>query len=712
MTNRRMLQAGVVAYAGALWLAAACYAELPAKQSEAQLIKALQTAAPAEKAIACKQLAIYGTAQCVPELAKLLGDPQLSSWSRTALEAIPEKAADQALVDALRTVKGRQLIGVINSLGVRRSAGAAAPLGGLIDDAEPKVAAAAAVALGRIGGPEATQQLRSALKSATDKDLKTAAAEGCILCAERLAAEGKGREAAEIFDEVRQSEASPQKTREATRGAILARGAEGVPLLVELLKSPDKHAFTMGLKTARELPGEAVIEALAKEVSGAPPERAALVLLAIAERPDAKLTESILHAAEQGDKAVRLAAISVIGRLGGAESAPTLLEAAVDGDEEISQAAIAATAGLQGDKVDHELVSRLSKAKGRQLAVLLRLVGERRIDAAAELKAALQSPDEAVREAALAALGETAGIDDLPVLIAQVVEASSDAGRDKAAQAVTAAAVRMPDRDACASKLASALVQAPPAAQVKLVETLGAVGGGKALETIAATVKGPTADLQDTGSRVLGEWMTADAAPVLLELAQDPACAKYQVRLLRGYLRIARQFVLPVDGRAEMCRQALAAARRPAEQQLVLEILERYPAEETLAVAAEATHVAGLEEAAHRAAIAILAQLASEGADVAALLANAHIQPVKVEIVKAEYGARETFKDVTDVLARHVGPVPMIALSGGYNKNFGGDPAPNTPKELRVQYRINGQDGQASFAENAPIILPMPRGGQ
>ena len=37
---------------------------------------------PAKKAIACKQLAIHGTKQAVPELAKLLHDEQLASWAR------------------------------------------------------------------------------------------------------------------------------------------------------------------------------------------------------------------------------------------------------------------------------------------------------------------------------------------------------------------------------------------------------------------------------------------------------------------------------------------------------------------------------------------------------------------------------------------------------------------------------------------------------
>ena len=118
------------------------------------------------------------------------------------------------------------------------------------------------------------------------------------------------------------------------------------------------------------------------------------------------------------------------------------------------------------------------------------------------------------------------------------------------------------------------------------------MGGPKALETIAAAVKGSDEQLQDTGSRVLGEWMSVDAAPVLLDLAKTASSDKYQVRALRGYIRLARQFAMPDQQRAEMCQKALDAASRAEEQKLVLAVLERYPSVDTLRVAVKAAAAA------------------------------------------------------------------------------------------------------------------------
>ena len=83
---------------------------------------------------------------------------------------------------------------------------------------------------------------------------------------------------------------------------------------------------------------------------------------------------------------------------------------------------------------------------------------------------------------------------------------------------------------------------------------------------------------------------------------------------------------------------------------------------------------------------------------------------MKIEIIKAEYGTGTKWKDVSAILCRHVRDFPLIALpSSSYDSAFGGDPVPGVVKQLKVQYRMNGKEGEASFQENATIMLPMPK---
>jgi hypothetical protein len=283
------------------------------------------------------------------------------------------------------------------------------------------------------------------------------------------------------------------------------------------------------------------------------------------------------------------------------------LEAAVESDAELAAAAKEALAGLPGGAIDKEIVARLGRAEGKTYPVLIEIVGQRRIDAVSELLKAVKHSDRTVRAAALTALGNTVPDKYLSVLIEEVVRPSHSDTAPLAQQALKTAAVRMPDREACAAQLASALDRAPPATKSELLEILAAVGGTKALQTIAGAAKSSDATLQDVGTRLLGEWMTIDGAPVLLDLAKTSE--RYQVRALRGYIRMARQFVMPETERAKMCRAAWDAARRTEERKLVLEILQRYPHIEMLKLAVQAMQAPDVKDDAKAAAVAIAGRL-------------------------------------------------------------------------------------------------------
>jgi HEAT repeat protein len=717
MLRTRSFVLSVVFVAAVMTLTAARPARVVAadnaagEMSQPKLIAVLQAdAAPQEKAIACKRLAICGTKDAVPSLATLLPDEKLASWARIALEAIPDPAADEALRGAVGKLRGRLLVGVINSLGVRRDVKAVDTLIERLKDADAEVASAAAAALGHIGGGAACQALEQSLASAPAA-ARSAVAEGCILCAERCLSEGKRDEAVKLYDLVRKAGVPKQRVVEATRGAILARQSAGVPLLVEQLQSADKALLAVGLRVARELPGREATEALVAELGRAAPDRQVLLILALGDRGDAAALPAVLQAARSGQGEVRSVAIRALRRLGNAACVPLLLEAALEADEGISQTAIDVLADLAGKQVDDALAGQLSKAEGKRRQVLMQLAGERNIAGAvpALLKAA-EDPDDQIRAAALRGLGFTIEFGDLPVLIARVARPAEKAEEAKAAEeALRAACERMPDREACAGKLAAAMSQAPVAAKCKFLEILTVLGGTKALQAVGAAAQDADPQIQDAASRLLGEWMSVDAGPVLLDLTKRATDVKYESRLLRGYIRLARQFVMPEEQRLQMCRAALAAAKRDEEKKLVIEVLERYPSVETLRLAVEAAKAPSLKNDAARAALVIVEKIGGRSGDVQKLLAQLGHEPVKVEILKAEYGADGKYRDVTEALRQRVRNLPLILLANpSYNASFGGDPVPGVVKQLKVRYRINGKEGQASFPENATIMLPIP----
>ncbi len=677
---------------------------------EQELIALLRSEAPAsDKAIACKHLAIHGSSAAVPELAKLLPDEQFSSWARIALEAIPGPEADAALRTASESLEGRLLVGMLNSIGVRRDAGSVEVLAKRLQDKDTEVVTASAVALGRIGNAPATELLAKALASAP-AEARSGVAEGCVLCAEHLMANGKSAESAALYDQVRKAEVPMQRIVEATRGAILARNLDGLPLLLEQLKSPEKALLNVALMTAREFPGAEVDKALATELATATPERAALIIQAMADRPETVVLAAVLQSAEKGPSVVRLSAIGALERVGNASCLISLMQVAIEPDADLAQAAKTTLANLPGENVNSQIVALIPDAKGATYPLLLQLVGNRRIDAVPLLQKAMAHADPAVRSAALISLGETVALKNLSALVSQVVAPQHPEDAPVAEKALKAASIRMPDREACATELTTAIEQSKSiATKGVLLDILGAMGGPKALETLGAAASSNDTQLQDISSRLLGEWMTEDAAPVLLDLAKAPG-NQYQIRALRGYIRIARQFVLPEAQRAEMCQKAFDASRQPAEKKLVLDVLKRYPSVETLKQAVSAIQVPAVKDDATQAVLTIAQKIKGSGEEVKALLAQAGLEKVKLEIVKAEYGSGATQKDVTEVLQKQVGDLPLLALaSESYNTSFGGDPLPGSIKLLKVQYRINGKAGEISFAEDALLVFPMPK---
>jgi len=682
-----------------------------AKAREQGLIAILQAAdsRKADKAITCKKLAVFGSKEAVPALAPLLEDEELISWARIALEAIPGPEADAALRDALGKLKGRSLVGVVNSLGVRKDGKAVPALVELLKDSDALVATSAAASLGKIGDQAATKALRAALADGPDS-LRSAAAEGCIYAAEKLLAGGNSAEAVAIYDQVRAADLPTSRKVEATRGAILARGLDGIPLLVEQLRSDDKKFFRIGLAAARELQGQKVADAIAEEMVKATPDKGALLLLVLADRGDSVASPAVLQAAKEGPAPTRIAAITVLGSGGNAKSVPTLLDIMADEDADVALAAQSALAEWPGTDINGQISERLSSAEGKALLPIIQLIGKRQIEATIDLTKLLDGDDAATRQAALAALGETIDQGNLSVLITRFANPKNADDAPAAERALKAACIRMPDGKACTGTIVAAMNGKPLATQVKLLQVLGAMDNPHSLAALAAAAKTGKEEFMDASTRLLGETISLEAGPVILDLAKSLPDGKYKIRAIRGYIRLVRQFNMDERTRVQMCVNALNAADRLDEQKMILEVMERYPSVTMLKLASQGAKKPELKEDATRVMVAIAQKLGAHPDEVAKLLATVGQKPLDIEIIKAEYGANSTWKDVTKTLRSRVGGLPIIPLSSPqYNSAFGGDPVPSVAKVLKVQYRINGKAGEATFGENSSIVLPMPK---
>lgn len=418
---------------------------IPPAGSEGKLIAVIESddASHKEKADACRQLAIIGTKRAVAPLAALLGDEKLSHMARYGLEPIPGAAVDEAFREALGKLKGRPLVGVIGSIGVRRDAKAVAALAKLQHNSDRDVARAASRALGSIGTSDASRALMRAIEADTTSVNSLARYEGLLRCAERLAVNDKKDEAIVIYDLLRGYAAAHQVRGGALRGAILTRGVEGVALLREYLKSKDYIMFSAAVQAAQEMEGREVTEALTEGLEGLPADNQILIIMTLGKRGDAGALPALSALTKSGNKSVRIEAIKALPEIGDASAVPVLGGLMGDSDGDISNASQEALAALPGEEVDAKVMAMLESGDTSQRLTALDLIKRRRMtNVAGALLKATKDEDESVRTASIRMLGDLGGEVEFGVLIDLLLGAKSSGEIRAAERALSATCTR------------------------------------------------------------------------------------------------------------------------------------------------------------------------------------------------------------------------------------------------------------------------------
>jgi len=569
-------------------LALLCLAAVPLFAAEAdeegKLIALLRSDAKTfDKAKACQRLALIGTKRAVPALAALLGHEQLGGYARFGLEPIADPSVDDALRSAMGKLEGRLRIGAINSIGVRRDPKAVPALVTLARSGK-EGAAEALAALGRIATDEAVETLRQVLASGPAAS-RTAAAHACLAAAEHLVARNKRREATALYDGVRKADVPAPLRTAATYQAILARGAAGVPLLIELLKGEDAALAGVALRAARELPGPEVTRALAAGIATLPPRVQVLLIEALVSRSDSRVSKELEALAASRVLAVRVEALAALGEVGEASAVAVLLKAAGAAGAEAA-AARSSLRSLRGEGVDAALIGAMKSGGPDLRAELIAVLADRGCAAAvAALLGEAARGDEKVARAAFKALGVLASPTDLPALVKLLVAAKGATAQ--AETAVVLAAGRMPDSskraDAVLAALASAKEAAPRAA---LLRVLGRIGGERAYAAVVGAIGDNDAAVKDAAIRALAAWPDARAADALLGLVKDADSEIHRVLALRGYVRLLG-LARDADPRATVHKYAavLATTKRPDARKLVLGGLADVAHPEALALA-------------------------------------------------------------------------------------------------------------------------------
>lgn len=557
-------------------------ADSPAEKTR-QLIAVLGSDAPLfDKARACQQLGDFGTAEAIPTLASLLEDEHLNAYARSGLEGIPDSRAAQALRTATTTLKGNQLAGVINSLGVLRDAEAVGLLRAYVDDPASGASREALLALGRIANDESMAILRRALTQGDEANRSDAAA-ACLLAAEKQLADRHTGTAVALYDLVRNADVPAALRAAATRGAIVARREEGVPLLIEQLHSNDRLFRNVALLTIREIPGDTLARTLNAELNHAPTELQVQLLTAFVDCHNADSLAVIEDMAAGEDAGVRKTALQVLGQIGGAPEAGVLLEAVADHRRpEESAVARESLLRMPGTGIDEQILNALISSPEADARVqLIRLLADRgATNAVNELLRLAADPDAKVSVTAFQALKSLAGREDLTTLIALVKACTNEAARQAAESAVADVCTRT-GNTALGSQAVQAELRQTTDSELRnsWVRILVSLREAGALPVVLAAMRDSDERVAANAIEQLARWPDPTPAAELAALIQtgtNPALRHLAlVSLITLTAIAAEEHQRPNDVLVGWFQTANAAAQSDADRRLIISGLGR-----------------------------------------------------------------------------------------------------------------------------------------
>jgi HEAT repeat protein len=544
------------------------------KYIELRLAELLSGATLECKSFICRQLWFIGTADSVPAIAKLLMDEETADIACYAIGQNPSEEAGKALRESLDNVSPKVQIRIINLLGDRRDDQSVEAIGKLVFGAEREVAEAAVAALGKIGGIQARKILVEA-RAKDDSELRFAATDAYLRCAEDLVANGKTKQATTIYKKLVVKNENPIIRSAAIKGLTDTGGQEVVPLVIAALRDKNRIVRTTARSCVRTMKGRGVTELFANELPKTSPDEQVLLIGVLADRGDAAALPAITAAAKSANTEVRKAALQAVGKLGDASFVEYLVKAATEGiSSEEKSTAVNSLKLLHGSGVDDAIVKSMQNLQPSVRSQLIQVLYERNaVGAVPALLGEAVNPDRKVSKAAFKALGRLAGEKDLPSLVKLLVKLEDDNSRREAERAVVMVSRKISETSKQADAvLAELRSEKRIAVRCSLLRVLGGIANNNALRTLEDASKDTNPTVRDTAVRTLAKWPNATAAEALLEIYSNTQNQIHRLLALRGFVRLLALPAeeRPVEKTLKMCRQAMHQAHGQSEQKLVL----------------------------------------------------------------------------------------------------------------------------------------------
>ena len=555
---------------------------------EQRLIALAPEATLSGKRYIARQLAVIGTAACVPAMAQWLAQPETVNIALRVLETVPDKSAARAIREVAPKLEGTARVGAINSLARRGDIQAVPMLKDLMGAEDEAVAVAAINALGEIGGKDACAAVTQEWAMASGAR-EAALAEACLLCAERWAAAAETEQAVDLYEKLMHEEQPGHVRAAALKGLIDTQPEQALARAMRAIDSGSPGLVRVAIGYARDLPGDEVTAKLAHMIAGAPPETAVQVIDALAARGDASAAPQLTAALDSEAKAVRQAAMAGLGKLGDADAVAKLAAVAAGHSEPVFRVARTSLATMPGEAVDTTLLE-IAKDTGQAADVreeaLTALGARRAFEATGAVLALAEEGDRKVRVAALRALRTLAAGNELPALLDLLAETEAKALRSGIETAIAEVASRIEPAEERDDVLLARLKAADDAeTKAALLGILGTLKTDAAFTEIQGALASPEPMVRMAAIDLLGAWPSAGAVDALWAVAKNGDTPEDREAAFEACLKALRNADMPEQKRFKVYEGAVKLADEADEKKMILSGLSQMAGLEPLRMA-------------------------------------------------------------------------------------------------------------------------------
>jgi HEAT repeat protein len=511
-------------------------------------------------------------------LGTMLADDRDSDLARLALEPAVGGVFDSMLVTALGKTSGRTRIGLIDSLGRRRTASAVSALTPLLNDSDSATAAAAAKALARIGNVAALSALRNAPVNPTT-----------IAATIAIAPHVPAADGLRVLREIQASSAAPVHLRAAAlRTALQLEPAAAMARIAEVLRGSDLVMKQAALEATADVEAPDLVPTLTSGLASWDAVTQTAVITALGRRGTAAAVPAVLGALAHADADVRAAAIDALGMLpGNADVVTALARIASGANVDEAKLARQSLARLNGPEVSLTILAGAERGDPPLRVVFLEQLALRNMTEGLPLLLRSRAdPDAAVRSAAVGALGDLAPPSEQRALIDWAVAATDDAEQARALRALVNVTLRNPKTDERGRAVYAAIEQAPANVALRLVPALARIGGAASAECAARLAVRDDAKLAAAAVDTLGRWTGNTALPSLATVAEKAELPATRAAAVNAALRFFERNREPwTSDDTTVVSRLLAASTETASRQKLVDLLRRAKDEPALALA-------------------------------------------------------------------------------------------------------------------------------